>query len=337
MRDARAAAILGYVTRVMSKTLPGILLALALFGCKDEAAKPAPAPPEILDVHVHLLHEGAAGPLLAALDRHGIARALVLGSVTPASPSGPERFVAGNEAVLAAAGKNPGRLIPFVALDPALDGPEKLAEYRRRGACGVKLYVGHQSFHDKPIDDPSFAPLYRALEAERVPTLIHVNTVRYEAELDRLLTAFPRIPLVCAHFCGARTDLGRLERLLAAHPSLLVDTSGGAPSVAAAGFAGLERERERALAMIRAAPERFLFGSDLTAAIEPAAEGDDAWDVHLRANLGLLREETFSFYRKEGGLPGMALGTYRGLSLGPELLAPILGGNARRWLGACVR
>jgi len=315
-----------------------VLVSGWLLACRDEPPPAAkPASPEILDVHIHLHDEGAATPLVAALDRNGIARAVILGSVRLGVPKGPERFVAGNEAVLAAAQKNPGRLIPFVALEPSVSGPDKLAEYRRRGACGVKLYVGHQDFHDKPIDDPSFAPLYQALDAQRIPTLIHVNTARYEAEFERFLGAYPNIPLVCAHFCGARTDVSRLARLFSSHPGLLVDTSGGSPSVAAEGFAGLERQRDRVLAMIRAAPERFLFGSDLSVERELGPSDADEWNLHLRANLGLLREETFSFYRREGGLPGLSVGTYRGLMLGPELLSPILGGNTRRWLGACLR
>jgi predicted TIM-barrel fold metal-dependent hydrolase len=314
---------------------------LALLGCDRSppppAPAPAPAPSEILDVHIHLLQADAAVPLLSALDRRGVRRAVVLGSVAPAVPPGPGRFRAGNEAVLAAAAAHPDRLIPFVALEPGTDGPAELADYRRRGACGVKLYVGHQDFHDRPIDDPSFAPLYRALAEQRVPTLIHVNTVRYADELDRVLSAYPDIPLVCAHFCGARTDLGRLERLFASHPRLLVDTSGGSAQAASEGFAGLERQRDRVLSMIRAAPERFLYGSDLTASRGVGPDDAEDWDLQFSANLGLLREPRFHFWRKEGNLPGLSMGDYRGLALGPDLAGPILGGNARRWLGTCVR
>ncbi|UQA59803.1 amidohydrolase family protein [Polyangium aurulentum] len=317
-------------------TLPQALVALALLGCRSEKPPPpAAAPPSIIDVHVHLLEPGAAEPLLSALDRHRIARAVLLGSTTPGAPA-TSRFRAGNEAVLAAAAAHPDRLIPFVALEPGKDGPAELSAYRGRGACGVKLYVGHQEFHDKPIDDPSFEALWKALEEQKVPTLIHVNTVRYGEELSRVLAAHPNLPALCAHFCGARTDLGRLERLLSAHPRLLVDTSNGSADPAAEGFAGLERQRDRLLALLRASPERFLFGSDLTA-IPIGPRFSEEWDAHFAANLGLLQKETFAFWRRGSDNSGLVEGTYRGLALGPELLAPILEGNARRWLGACVR
>jgi predicted TIM-barrel fold metal-dependent hydrolase len=317
-------------------TLPQALVALALLGCRGEKAPlPAIAPPSAINVHVHLLEPGAAGPLLSALDRHRIGHAVLLGSVVPGAPAA-DRFRQGNEAVLAAATAHPHRFIPFVALDPAKDGPAELSAYRGRGACGVKLYVGHQEFHDKPLDDPSFEGLWKALEEQRVPTLIHVNTVRYGEELSRVLAAHPSLPLVCAHFCGARTDLGRLERLLSAHPRLLVDTSNGSAGPAAEGFAGLERQRDRLLALLRASPERFLFGSDLSA-IPIGPRFSKEWDEHLAANLGLLQKETFVFWRKASDDSGLVEGTYRGLALGSDLLAPILEGNARRWLGSCVR
>jgi len=317
-----------------AKTLA--LLVFALLGCKSDPPPPAPSPspPEILDVHVHLPQAEAASALVAALDRQGVRRAVILGSLGVPPATGPGRFRPGNEAVLAAAAKYPDRLIPFVALEPGLDGPEALADYRRRGACGVKLYAGHQEFHDKPLDDPNFAPLWKILEEQRVPTLVHVNTVRFAEEFDRVLTAYPSLSIVCAHYCGARTDLSRLERLFSAHPRLLVDTSGGSAVFAAEGFAGLGRQRERALAMIRAAPERFLYGSDLTAETL-APDFAEEWKLQFDANLGSLQKERFSFWRKEGA--GMAIGEYQGFALEPALAGPILGGNARRWLGACLR
>ncbi len=190
--------------------LLGLPWLLTMLGCKSDPAPPAPppAPPEVVDVHVHLLSADAAAPLLQALDRHGIGRAVLLGSVGASPSAGPGRFRAGNEAVLVAAAGSAGRLVPFVALEPGQDGAAELAEYRRRGACGVKLYAGHQDLHEKPMDDPSYTPLWKALEEQRVPTLVHVNTVRYADEFDRVLSAHPGLSIVCAHFCGARTELG---------------------------------------------------------------------------------------------------------------------------------
>lgn len=189
--------------------------------------------------------------------------------------------------------------------------------------------------HDRPLDDPSLAPLWRALVAERVPVILHVNTVRHGDELSRLLDAFPGLSLVCPHFCGARTGVERLERLVAAHPGLLFDTSGGEPIHAAAGFAGHERDRERVLALLRAHPDRFLFGSDLTAGPRGPHRGDD-WDYHL--NLDLLRAPSLRFWRAlDSPTGGLTRGEYLGLDLEPAVSRSILRDNAARWLAPCLR
>ncbi|MCY1014022.1 hypothetical protein OV079_52575 [Nannocystis pusilla] len=80
-----------------------------------------------------------------------------------------------------------------------------------------------------------------------MPVILHVNTVRYEDELSRLLAAY-RSSRWCARTCGARTSVDRLERLLAAHPGLRFDTSGGARSTRRPGSPASSR---RALASAR--------------------------------------------------------------------------------------
>ncbi len=313
--------------RVLS--LAAALLASA---CAVPAALP-PGPAPLTDVHVHLPAQGGVPALLAAMDRHGVDRAILLGC--PKGQAGAPSFAASNEAILAAAAAHPARFIAFPALGPD-DGPATLADLRRRGACGVKLYLGTPELHDRALDDASLMPLWTALEAGRIPVIMHVNTVRHGDELSRLLDAFPGLSLVCPHFCGARTGIERLERLIAAHPGLLFDTSNGMPMHAAAGFAGLERDRDRVLALLRAHPDRFLFGSDLTADPLGPHFGDD-WDYHLAANLDLLRAPTLHFWRASGSPTGsLTRGEYRGLELPPELLAPILRDNAARWLAPCM-
>lgn len=305
--------------------------ALAASACASEVARP-PAP--VTDVHVHLPAPGGVSALLAAMDRHGIDRAVLLGC--PEGHPGELSFAASNDAVLAAAAAHPGRLIAFPALGPD-DGPAALAALRARGGCGVKLYFGTPELHDRPLDDDSLMPLWSALDADHIPVILHVNTVRHGDELSRLLTTFPALSLVCPHFCGARTGIDRLERLVAAHPGLRFDTSGGAPTHAAAGFAGLERDRERVLALLRAHPDRFLFGSDLTAGPRGPHRGDD-WDYHIAASLDLLRAPTLSFWRSaDPASRSLTHGEYRGLELDPEVLRPILRDNADRWLAPCLQ
>lgn len=326
-----------------------LLLACGETGAPRGVAGEAPvsatatAPRDRIDMHVHLV-DGAVDELLTALDRAGIGKAVVLASphLDPAHPppDADDRFSGWREAndrLLAMTREHRERLLPFVTLDPAQAGVDELERWLANGACGVKLYMGHHDLRRRPLDDPGHRALFTALERRRVPVLLHVNTFRFAAELDELLAAHPALSVVCAHLCGSRTDLDRLERILRAHPRLLVDTSHGAGPPGVAGFTNLERERERLRAMISGEPGRFMFGSDLvttTAAGSVEATRVD-WHRQLTANLGLLERERFEFWR-DGERPGsLVLGEYRGLALDDAALGPVLAGNARGWLGAC--
>jgi uncharacterized protein len=306
--------------------------------CRKSPPAPPNEPPAITDVHIHLTGLDVVPELLGLLDQQGIRKAVVLSTPYAASGrggTGLSGYREGNDAVLQAAAAHPDRLLPFIALDLGRDPPEYLNELVRRGACGVKIYQGHQGFHERPLDDPAHRPLIEILEREAIPVLLHVNTVAYRPELDRLMRAFPRLNAVCAHLCGSRTDLDRFEAIRDAFPQLLFDTSHGSSKPASDGFLHLERERGRFRRILEKTPERFLFGSDLvTAADTPTARAE--WDMQVRANLGLLRDRTFSFWRPLGSGAGLSPGQYRGLELPADLLRPILAGNAERWLGRCL-
>ena len=309
------------------------------------AAAPVRGPAERIDMHVHLV-EDATAELLAALDRHGIAQAVVLASphldAAHPPPEGDDTFAdwrAANERLLAQTSGHRDRLLPFVTLDPAQVEAGEVEGWLGRGACGVKLYIGHHDLRRRPLADPSHDALFTLLEQRRVPLLLHVNTFRFEDELGALLRAHPGLEVVCAHLCGARTDLDRLERILRTFPALRVDTSHGAGPPGVEGFANLERERERMRRLIHAEPGRFLFGSDLvTATVAGNREATRVdWDRQIAANVGLLTTGTFEFWR-EGERPGsLALGAYEGLALDDAALASVLAGNARRWLAGCAR
>lgn len=288
---------------------------------------------------MHLTQTDAVTPLLAHMAKHHIDRTVILASPDLTSGrggSGLSGYRAGNEVVLDAATAHPGKLIPFITLDLGHDDLAYLAELRRRGACGVKLYQGHNLFHERPLDDPSHQAMWQALADQALPVLLHANTVRYRSELEAVLRAFPNLRMVCAHLCGSRTDLTRVESLMQAFPGLLVDTSHGSAGPAAEGFANLERERTQLLRLFSRWPERFLFGTDLvTNARDPMSA--EMWDMQVESNMGLLKEDNFRFFRQNADQSARTIGTYQGLHLPPELLAPVLGQNAARWLGTCLR
>jgi predicted TIM-barrel fold metal-dependent hydrolase len=324
----------------------GLALQLGCGAPAREAADSAPASSERLDAHVHLV-EGAVDELLAALDRQGIAAAIVVASPHLDPRSGVALDDSGvlpgwreaNDRILADTAGHRDRLIPFITVEPAQVEIAELEAWFERGACGVKIYAGHQRLHARPLDDPRHDRLFEWLEGRRVPVLLHVNTVRYRDELADVLREHPNLELVCAHLCGSRTDLDRLAGLLHEFPRLRVDTSHGGGVHGVDGYMAIERERDRLRAMILAEPDRFVFGSDLVTTHSPsgASATEQEWDLQLAANLGLIERETFEFWRRSEALPATALelGSYRGLALDEPIRARVLAGNAREWLASC--
>lgn len=343
----------------------GLALLLTLSACSRSAereapehqavATPVPAPSTAraseegaqaaharFDVHIHLV-EPISDELLSALERAGIEQAVLMASphLESERPPGADGFAHwrdANERLLRQTAPHAG-LFPFITVDPAAVEVHELERWFEQGACGVKLYMGHRSFHAQPLDAPIHAAMFEWLERRHVPVLLHVNTFRYEHELDALLSKHPELELVCPHLCGSRTDLDRLERLLDKHPKLRVDTSHGPGRPGIDGFLNVERERERLARLIHAEPTRFLFGSDLLTLT--AVSGDieatrSEWDLQLRANLGLLEAESFEFYRPKNEHGALMVGNYRGLALEATDAQAVLAGNARAWLASCI-
>ncbi|MFV8753141.1 amidohydrolase family protein [Nannocystaceae bacterium ST9] len=341
-----------------AERLAALTLALTLLACGTPEREGAPqqregieeapprASPDRLDAHVHLVDD-AGDELLAALDRQGIAAAVVVASPHLDPRSGVvlddsgvlPGWRAANDRILADTAAHRDRLLPFVTVEPAEVELDELAAWFERGACGVKLYAGHQRLHARPLDDPANDRLFDWLEAERVPLLLHVNTVRFRDELAHLLREHPDLELVCAHLCGSRTDLDRLAGLLREFPRLRVDTSHGAGVHGVEGFTAIEGERERLRAMILAEPERFVFGSDLVTVHSPLGPSATAreWDLQLAANLGLIERDEFEFWRRPDTGPsgGLTVERYQGLALEGPVRDRVLAGNAREWLGSC--
>jgi predicted TIM-barrel fold metal-dependent hydrolase len=176
------------------------------------------------DAHVHLGrdadgHHLDAGALLADMDRWGVARAVVF----PANDPGPRGdFTAANDAVLAAAARHPGRLVPFCRVDPGCGWGPALERAAAGGARGLKLHPVAQRF--APEAPEAVACVHAATE-RGWPVLLHAGfgARRLAGPLAAVLDAVPEARLILAH--GARGDARAVRRALAGHPGVWFDTS----------------------------------------------------------------------------------------------------------------
>jgi uncharacterized protein len=152
-----------------------------------------------------------------------------------------------NDAVLAAAARTEGRLLPFCRLDPRGNPVSELERCLAAGARGVKLHPRAERFD---LQHPGVAAILEAAEERRLPVTIHSGLGIPSLGRDALTLAerYPRTPLVLAHV--GVTDLAWIWRRLGDHPNVYFDTAWWNPADHLALFTLVP-------------PGRILLGSDI--------------------------------------------------------------------------
>jgi hypothetical protein len=161
----------------------------------------------VIDAHAHL-NENPIFPfldtsletLVARMDRLGIQRVCV--SSLPAI-YGKARL--GNDHVIAAMRRYPGRIFGYMCVDPGY--PERIVpEMERCMAAGVRAVKIH-SYATRPLlayDSPNLTPLYEFANAHSLPLLAHSFTIEELQQLQPQFAKYPRVNFLLAHTgaCG---------------------------------------------------------------------------------------------------------------------------------------
>jgi predicted TIM-barrel fold metal-dependent hydrolase len=215
----------------------------------------------LIDAHSHLNAPDAIEPLIAALDRHRIAKVALLGV------GGVQKEDAAW--ISRAAERYPDRVIAVAPVpDPlAPDAPRRLerdlATGRFRGAGEVHVHQASRKIRRR-IDTPPFRALLDVCAGHGAPFVIHDElTDGLVPELEGALAQNRKATIVLAH--GGSAEPAVLAGLLARHENLQVDLSGmhflrtpalaTEPGSLGASWRGLLSERA----------DRFLAGIDLWA------------------------------------------------------------------------
>ncbi len=234
----------------------------------DPAASPAADP--AVDLPARLGWDPPGSPAALAdrwveeLDRHGVARVLLMASVPGDEPS-----------VAAAVARHPARLAGSFMFDPTKpDAAGRLG--RAFGEYGLRCVCLFPAMHHFALDDPRVLAVFEAAAEHGRAVFVHCGVlsvgvrrklglpsrfdVRRGNPLDLVpaAAAFPSVPVVIPHF-GA--GLFR-ETLMAADlcPNVHVDTSSSNGWVKYLAPLTLDGVFRQALAVL--GPERILFGSD---------------------------------------------------------------------------
>ena len=132
----------------------------------------------------------------------------------------PQEFEHQLEDLLQVRQQNPGRVYPFLAIDPRRKwSKDKVEEYLNRGFCGIKLYPPHGF---KPYDEsykqtyPDLLDIYAYLQDNQIPIIAHctpdgLRGKKFEEDhkkfadpdiYKQLLDQYPELKLCLAHFGG---------------------------------------------------------------------------------------------------------------------------------------
>jgi predicted TIM-barrel fold metal-dependent hydrolase len=144
-------------------------------------------------------YDGTIDGLLSAMDRGGVARAVVAPVATKPSQ------VCGINDWMASLGEP--RIVALGAIHPDFDDPvAELERIAALGIRGVKVHSQHQGFRP---NDPRMAPVYEAAAALGMLVLFHaggyVATHEHEAhpsDLAAVLDAHPSLRCIFAHMGG---------------------------------------------------------------------------------------------------------------------------------------
>lgn len=190
----------------------------------------------IFDFHARLVPvPGAEQSLLTVLDASGIDRAALCAGGTIDLRLLSRQLVQGghvttdpdNDAVLAACGRSGGRLVPFYFANP-----HRAVTAYREGVVDFRGLEISPAVHGVPLTDPRVRALVEVAAAAGHPVYV-VCLIRAGCgvrDLARLARDFPGTAFVLGHSGTGNIDFDAVE-VVAPHPNILIETSGGYSSV----------------------------------------------------------------------------------------------------------
>jgi predicted TIM-barrel fold metal-dependent hydrolase len=261
------------------------------------------------------------------MKQNGVVKTVIVGSPEATIFTGRTGFTGeekNNFEILKIAKTYPTQFIAFPTLNPRDPGKLcKLENYVRMGGKGLKLYSGHGSFHDLPLDHETMMPVYRFCEDNRIPILFHVNIAYYGNEFERVLGRFPRLKVICPHLCLATTRTDRFEYFMDSYSGLYTDISMGAIDFLKQALFRFSQAPDRYRELILKYQNRIFFGTDIV--ITDARYKTADWISKVtRTYRDLLERDTYRFLPIDEEL--------KGFHLGHDVLMKVYESNFERFL-----
>jgi hypothetical protein len=154
----------------------------------------------IIDGHCHMgpwfnfpIADNKAEGMLRVMDRTGVRIACPSGH----AGIGPD-FRLGNDEVIAAMLRHPGRFLPYCSLNPNYGDEGCLDEYKRCERLGLR-HIKLHNIHGKPYDHPTYCRALEYVNCRNCVVLAHTWNDASVTTLARLAKELPNLSFLLAH------------------------------------------------------------------------------------------------------------------------------------------
>ncbi len=210
----------------------------------------------ICDAHAHMgpyfnflvNDEGSPGAMVRSMDRLGIDLSIVSPHIAITCD-----FREGNRHAYEAAEQFPGRILPFVVVNPNFPAAETEAEIARWDAKGILAFKFHASLHGTDTLNDGYTPAYEYANAHSLPILSHSwsGAGGPLKVIETLSGRYPNIQFVNAHSSSGWSVIDASCELAERFERVWLDLTGSRLV-----YGGVERM------VARVGAERILWGTD---------------------------------------------------------------------------
>ena len=212
----------------------------------------------IIDAHAHMglwfnFHIPASddGAMVATMDRLGVDMCVC----SPHRAIGPD-YRAGNEEVIEAAKRFPGRFVPYITINPYYPVPEIEAEIGKWHSQGhLRAFKIHPSFATYPADGEGYRPVWEHANRQGLTVLSHSGAgCKYGSpeKLGELAQRYPKANVLVAHSASSWEMIEAATKTAKQQENVFLDLC-GSPLL----FGALEQMVDAVGA------DKILFGTDL--------------------------------------------------------------------------